>query len=849
MAELGTTTVILVLLLASWAGALGLVGARRRSAAMVDAARLATAAVALCASLAVVLLAYGFAVSDFSISYVQRYSERAMPLFYKLAAVWGGQEGSLLFWTWLLAVASAWSIQANRVRLRELVPWAIVVLMAVVVFFCLLLLLAANPFDSFLSGAVLEGKGLNPLLQNAYMVTHPPALYLGYVGMTIPFAFAIAALVTGRTDESWIQATRPWALGSWYFLAVGLVLGMLWAYEELGWGGYWGWDPVENAGLIPWLTSTAYIHSVIVQERRGMLKVWNVVLAILTFELTIFGTFLTRSGFIQSVHAFAQSSIGYYFLAFMGLVLVLGIALIVWRAPLLKSRGTLESVASREFSFVLNNWILLSAALLVMVLTIFPTLSQIFGHKVTISAPAFNKWMVPLGLALLVLKGIGPMIGWRRSTLGGLRHQFLIPTLVTLATLGGLAALGLREPLALATFAGCAFVLATIVLEVARGVQVRRRSTGGDPLTALGGLFSRNRRRYGGYLVHAGVALMFIGFGGEAYKLESEIQLARGERTVLGRYTIRYDGIEHSRDEQKEMSTATLSVYRGGDRLGSVHPARWLYFKHEGQPTSEVDIRRGLREDLFVVLGSFDPGSDAATFKMIVNPLVNWIWIGFVLLSLGTGVALLPRRVRGVLGAVRVSSLIGLGVAAALTLSSAAVLAGPAPRGHSPEEKTAPVKIASEAERRLFSKLACMCPTCPRIPLSVCQCGFAGNEREAIRAKLGLGWSEERVLRWYLEERGAELSRPRFGAEALTTPPDDAINRLSWLLPYGVSLVAIVLLFLVGRRWVRAGTRPAAAAPGATTDAAAPTDREQTLSAGERSEYEQLLDRELRKMD
>ncbi len=450
--------------------------------------------------------------------------------------------------------------------------------------------------------------------------------------------------------------------------------------------------------------------------------------------------------------------------------------------------------------------------------------------------------MVPLGLALLVLKGIGPMIGWRRSTPEGLRHQFLIPVLVALVTAGGLAALGVREALPLATFAGCGFVLATIVLEIARGVRVRQRSTGGDPLSALGGLFSRNRRRYGGYLVHAGVALMFIGFGGEAYKLEAEIQLSRGQRTAIGHYTLRHDGIEVTRDDQKEMTTATLSVFRDGKRLGTVHPARWQYFKHEGQPTSEVDIRRGLREDLFVVLGSFEPKSDLATFKMIVNPLVNWIWIGFVLLSLGTAIALVPRRLQRALGAVRVSSLlVVLGLAAALgALAPAEAWAAPeAKRAHTPEEKTSPVKIVSEAERRLFSRIACMCPTCPRIPLADCQCGFAGTEREAIRAKLGAGWDEEKILRWYLEARGRELSREPFGAAALTTPPDTTWNRLSWLLPYGASVIAIVVLFLVGRRWVRSGRSAGAPAAGGERAAEPPLQ----------SDYEKLLDRELKKMD
>jgi cytochrome c-type biogenesis protein CcmF len=630
---------------------------------------------------------------------------------------------------------------------------------------------------------------------------------------------------------------------------------MLWAYEELGWGGYWAWDPVENAGLIPWLTSTAYIHSVMVQERRGMLKVWNVLLAIITFELTIFGTFLTRSGFVQSVHAFAQSSIGYYFLTFMGLVLVVSVALLWWRWPRLRSRGELESVVSREFSFMINNWILLSAAFLVLVLTIFPTVSQISGNKVTISAPAFNRWMVPIGLALLFLKAFGPMIGWRKTTAAGLRRQFLIPLVAAAASLGTLLAFGARGVLPLSTFTLCALVLGTVVVETARGVRVRRRSTGADPLTALLGLFGKNRRRYGGYLVHVGVALMFIGFGGEAYKQESEVQLARGQRARLGRYTIRYDDTQVTRDDQKEMTTATLSLYRDDQRVGVVHPARWLYFKHEDRPTTEVDIRRTAMEDLFVILGSYDPGLGTATFKVIINPLVTWMWIGFVLLSLGTGIALAPsgaRKARRVPAAV-----VGLLLAfVVLGAGSGVTLAAEPPTGGTVKEATSPVVIVSEAERRLFSKIACMCPTCPRIPLSTCQCGFAGNERDAIRKKIHAGWSEERILHWYLEERGAELGRERFGQVALTTPPDTGWNRLSWLVPYLVSLVAVVLLLLVGKRWVRAarlkptGDRAISATPSSVGAAPLrPGEANPGLDSEERGTYERLLDQELKKLD
>jgi cytochrome c-type biogenesis protein CcmF len=853
MADFGNLTLYALLVLCTWSGAMALVGARRRSLPMIHAARRSLYATAVLSSVAVVVLAFAFAASDFALDYVHRYSDRTMPMFYKLTAVWGGQEGSLLLWTWLLAVMSAWAVHVNHERLRELIPYVILVLTVVIDFFCLLLLLSANPFDAFLVEIPAAGRGLNPLLQNPYMVTHPPALYVGYVGMAIPFAFALAALLAGETDEGWIRAARPWALASWYFLTMGLVLGMLWAYEELGWGGYWGWDPVENAGLFPWLTATAYIHSVMVQERRGMFKVWNLVLAILTFELTIFGTFLTRSGFIQSVHAFAQSDIGWYFLVFMFGVALFSAALIVWRGRLLRSRGALESVFSREFVVVVNNWVLLFVALLVMVLTIFPNISGHFGNKITIGAPAFNLWVTPPGLLLLLLTGVGPLFGWRKTTAAGARRQLLWPAVTAAVVIGLLFLLGVRPTettslrvspavrviwsyLPILTFGLCAFVAAQVVQELVRGAAIRSRSTGVEPVGALLGLIGRNRRRYGGYIVHLGVAMMFLGFAGEGYKQETEVVMRRGQRVTVGSYTLRHDGITDRSDAQKRMLTATLSVFDrdGKKRLGTVRPARWVYFKHEGQPTTEVDIRRSAREDLFVALGDFDFKQRTATFKVVINPLVNWIWLGFVLLTVGVIIALVPTRV----GARRVAARAAV-VILALGLASLAAPHHVLARG--PPENTAPKIDSSAAQQRLFKKLACMCPNCPRIPLADCQCGFAGRERSAIRKKLAQGWSEDRVLAWYLERRGAELGREAFGSAALTTPPDTGFNRLSWLLPYALGLVAVVLLVLAGRRWARRAP-PDEAAP-------APRSQESQPPKNEPDVYDELLERELRKLD
>lgn len=646
MATIGTLCIYLILLLATWSAALALVGARRQSSAMVHSALLALYGVAAAATLAILVLAYAFTISDYSLVYVQQHSERAMPVFYRITALWGGMEGSLLLWVWLLALVAALAMRSQRHRLGDIAPYASAVLMLVVVFFGVVMVVSSNPFDAFLAGVPEAGKGLNPLLQNPYMVTHPPALYLGFVALTVPFALALGSLLAGRVDETWLHAARPWALVAWFALSLGLTLGMLWAYEELGWGGYWGWDPVENAGFMPWLLCTAFLHSIMVQDRRQMLKVWNVVLALLAFVMTIFGTFLTRSGFIDSVHAFARSNIGYVFLGFIGLVLLVGFGVIFWRRALLRSRGALESALSREFWFLLNNWVLLSACLLVMVLTIFPTISQLFGDKITISVPAFNRWMVPIGVALLVLTGVGPMLGWRHSTAAGLRRQFQWPIVLALAV--GLV-LGLWGPAAgavpLLTWALCAFVIATVVQELLRAAAVRARAAQTGFLPALGGLLLRNHRRYGGYVVHIGVALMCVGFAGESFKQEKEAVLRPGERVTIGRYALRYDGLRITEDDLKGMLTAALTIYRDGKPTGTIHPARWVYFRHEDSPTTEVSIERSASEDLFVALGGHDQASGSATFKVVINPLVTFVWLGFVVMALGAAIAGLPLSV------------------------------------------------------------------------------------------------------------------------------------------------------------------------------------------------------------
>ncbi|MCA9665193.1 MAG: cytochrome c biogenesis protein CcsA [Myxococcales bacterium] len=849
MAALGSTTIYLTLILAAWALALGIVGARRRSRALVASAEAVTYAVAACATVAMFILAYAFAVSDFSIIYVQQHSDRSMPLFYRITATWGGMEGSLLLWAWLLSIFTAFAVRTNRERLRELMPYFIATQMTIMLFFGSLLVTASNPFGSFLAFQATTGKGLNPLLQNPYMVTHPPSLYLGFVGMSVPFSMGMAALLSGRTDNAWVMAARRWAMLAWFFLSLGLTLGMLWAYEELGWGGYWGWDPVENAGFMPWLMVTAFLHSIIVQERRSMLRIWNMILATLAFAMTIFGTFLTRSGFIESVHAFARSNIGYVFLAFIWVTLCVGFALTFWRRKQLRSRGELESVLSREFWFVLNNWLFLSATLLVMVLTTFPSLSELFGDKITISIPAFNRWMAPLGIALLVMTGIGPMLGWRKTSGAGLRRQFLIPLAVSIAAGAVLAVIGLRKVNSLIVWVLCVFITATIVQELVRGTASRAKAAKVSLASSFFGLFARNRRRYGGYIIHFGIVLMFVGFAGDAYKLENEVVMKRGQRHKIGDYTLRYDGLRVTEDAEKTAVTAYLTTWDKGKHIGTLLPARWTFHRHRDAPTTEVAMKRGIREDLFVALGDFNSKTGSTTFKIVVNPLVNWIWFGFIVLGIGTAVAALPiggrlSKIAGVTAAVALL-LLPPGVADAKQ-ERAPPKAGSAKHDHSDHEHAGMAKMLfAPGEKVMFDKLTCMCNTCPRLILSKCNCGFAQRERKAIRAKLKLGWDEKRIIDWYVNRRGPEIGREPFGFRALSEPPNTG---LYWMLPYALSAIGVIALVLAGRKWsARRRARAAAAAL-----AAAGGDLDSRSGGASRKKddpYADLLDDELRKLD
>ena len=644
MTEIGQFALIIALLLSIYAVVASLCGKRFAIAELVRSAENATLGVAGLVTVSVAALVYAFFTRDFQVAYVYSYSSRSLSPIYTLSALWGGQEGSLLLWGWLLAAFTAVVTLQNWKKNRALMPYIVAILMAAELFFLVVLAFVTPPF-ALMDTVPADGSGLNPLLQNPGMVLHPPLLFLGYVGFTVPFAFAVSALITGQLGDVWIRSTRRWTIFSWFFLGIGILLGAQWAYVELGWGGYWAWDPVENASLMPWLTGTAYLHSVMIQERKNMLKVWNIVLIVTTFLLCIFGTFITRSGIISSVHSFGQSAIGSFFLALIVVVIVGFVIILIKRLPMLRSSNELDSLISRESSFLFNNLILVGAAFSVFWGTIFPVISEaVQGQKITVGAPFFNQVNVPIGLALLFLTGICPLIAWRRATGKNLVRNLLVPALIALA--GGICLfiLGIRKVYPMISFVLSIFVVCTILTDFFRGVWARKKSTGENFGAAIGRLVWKNKRRYGGYIVHIGMALIFLGITGSAFKLETESRLSEGQSMTLSDYTITFENLVQYPTASKDVVAATLSVYQGGRRLGSLSPAIERYKKPEEHTNSEVAIRSTLREDLYAILAGYEEDGSAVTLKMVVNPLVAWIWLGGLVLALGTIFVMLPDK-------------------------------------------------------------------------------------------------------------------------------------------------------------------------------------------------------------
>jgi cytochrome c-type biogenesis protein CcmF len=644
MADIGPLALAVAWALALYAALMSLAGAYWRKRDLVASAEHASLAVWGLVTIAGAALLHALVTHDFNLQYVAHYSSTTLPLPYTIAALWGGQSGSLLFWLMILTSMAAVVLLQNRECNRELMPYVNAVLMLIAFFFLSMLNFVTPPFQR-LAFTPAEGQDLNPLLQNYWMTIHPPALYLGYVGCAVPFAFAIGALVTGKLGDAWIRTTRRWTLLAWFFLSMGNLWGAQWAYQVLGWGGYWAWDPVENAAFMPWLTCTAFLHSVMIQEKKNMLKIWNMVLVILTFALTIFGTFITRSGVISSVHSFTQSGLGPFFMIFLGATLAVSVALLIWRLPQLKSENELDSMLSRESTFLLNNLVLVGIAFAVFWGTVFPVISEaVRGIKITVGPPFFNKVNAPLGLILLFLTGVGPVIAWRRASARNLERNFLLP--VSLGLLGGIVLLGagIRHYYAVLSFALCIFVLATIAMEFYRGLRARQAMVVENPATALLRLISKNRRRYGGYIVHIGVVMMFLGITGtSAFREEKQITLKPGESFTMGGDTLRYDGVTAHETKHIAYWTANIAVFQDGHQVGTLQPEKRFYKKPE-QPTTEVAIRSRPGADLYLVLGSYDEDSKMATIQAYINPLVSWLWWGGVVLALGTAVTIIPNR-------------------------------------------------------------------------------------------------------------------------------------------------------------------------------------------------------------
>ncbi len=655
MTLLGHFSLWAALLIGVWGAVIAFSSRWRTRPELAKSVTRSTYALLGCLLVASFALFVGLTTHDFNIEYVAAYTSRNLPGYYTFTAFWAGQKGSLLFWAVVLAAFGALAQVLTSRRYAALLPYVAGVTSAVTVFFIAVMLFSSNPFER-LPFTPPDGNGLNPQLQNVGMIIHPPMLYLGYISITIPFAFAIAALLSKELDTGWIHAIRKWTLLSWIFLSIGITLGMWWAYVELGWGGYWAWDPVENASFLPWLTMTAFLHSVMIQEKRGMLKRWNLGLIIGTFLLSIFGTFITRSGVIASVHSFTQSSVGYYFLAFLIVAAVASFTLLYTRWPLLKPDVQLESMLSREAAFLFNNLILVGIAFSVLWGTLFPILSEaVQGTKVTVGPPFFNKVNIPLGLVLLGLTGIGPLIAWRKASARNLQRQFVWPVASGAAVLALLLLSGMRDFYAVVAISLAGFVFGTVFQEFYRGTRARHRIHGEPYVAALLRLFGRNRRRYGGYIVHVGILIYFVAFAGMAFKVDQEATLKPGQqaeiRSPYGHtYTLTHMGVSQYEALNRVVSAATLEVSRNGEVVGLINSEKRQHidsFKRpQFQPSTEVGIRSNLQEDLYVVYAGSVQGTEEAVFRFTINPLVMWVWIGGAVLVLGGIITMWPAEVR-----------------------------------------------------------------------------------------------------------------------------------------------------------------------------------------------------------
>ena len=650
MILIGELSLWVALLMAAWAAVTSFAGGALGRDDLVTSGRRGLYATWAMVVLASIGLWTALLTHDFSLKYVASNTSANMPKVYVFAAFWGGQAGSMLFWALILSCYSVIAIRSVREKGRELAPWAGGTLALILLFFVATVCFKANPYDR-LSFVPADGRGMNPQLQNPGMAIHPPNLYLGYVATSVPFAFAIAALVTRKLDAEWLGLVRRWSLLSWFFLTIGITLGMWWAYVELGWSGYWAWDPVENASLLPWLTGTAFLHSIMIQEKRGMLRKWNVVLVVTTFLLAIFGTFITRSGIIESVHSFAQSPVGNWFATFFLTATGATIYFVATRLKDLEAKAELESMVSREAAFLYNNLVLVGIAFSVLWGTLFPILSEwVRGSKITVGPPFFNTVNVPLGLLLLGLTGVGSLIAWRKASTSNLKRQFAAPVTIALAVGILLLVLGMRDVYALIAYTLAGFVAATIGQEFQKGISARRHIHGESLPVAAVRLVGRNRRRYGGYIVHAGIVVLFCAFAGLAFKKDHDVQLRSGESKELvdplgHHWRFVSQGVSTSETLNRFVTAVGLEVWRDGKNEGILTSEKRQYFDSNKQPqfepSTEVGIRTSPKGDLYVVLAGVR--DETAELRISFNPLVVWVWIGGMIMAFGGLIVMWPQ--------------------------------------------------------------------------------------------------------------------------------------------------------------------------------------------------------------
>ncbi len=660
MAILGNFCLLFALCLSGYALFSALIGAFARQPRIVRSAERAALSAAACITLAIAALLFVLLTNDFSVSHVANNSNRGLPVFYKIAAIWGGHDGSMLLWVFFTSIFSAGVIYQNRFRYRDMMPYVLAILMFNLAFFISLNLFLSNPFTRlmrvFTDGTLqayipMDGRGLNPLLQHWAMVIHPPILYLGFIGFVVPFAFAIAALWTKQPGDAWIRTTRRWTLLTWLLLGIGIILGGKWAYVVLGWGGYWAWDPVENSSLMPWLVSTAFLHSVIVQERKGMFKVWNVLLIVIIYLLGIFGTFLTRSGIVTSVHAFADSNLGRFFVYYMALVLAGSLILIINRRSFLKSERRLDSFLSRECAFLFNNLVLVVACFSIFWGTMFPVLSRwVKGTMITVGPPFFNNINIPIGLLLLLLTGIGPLFAWRKTSFESLRKAFFWPAIVSAASCLGLLMRGMQNFYTIICLTLCAFVMTTILEEFYKGARLRAKNRKESYFAAVVSLTLKNKRRYGGYIVHVSIVAMFVGLCGNAFNREVTGQLATGQELEIGDYSLRLAGFNEGETATYHYGEAVLQAYRNGKLVRTMRPGKRIYKTGQQQSTTTVALYSNPREDLYLIVTGISDDGSKYEITARVNPLVFWLWFGAGIMVVGTLITMLPDRKLGGFG-------------------------------------------------------------------------------------------------------------------------------------------------------------------------------------------------------